>query len=265
MRKALSQFALPIFCAVMLSALLPSGCRLDSEEREVIYQISTIDALMEGVYDGEVTFDELKKHGDFAIGTFNALDGEMIGLYGKFYQIKVDGKAYPAAGTMKTPFAVVTFFDADKTVKTATGDDFERLKTAVDDAMPTKNIFYAVKVEGTFKYMKVRSVPRQERPYRKLVEVVKDQAIYEYDDIEGTVVGFWCPDYAKGVNVPGYHFHFISKDGTVGGHVLDCTLGETIAGIDCTSGFFMALPDGGDFFETDLSGGKKTDLEKVEK
>lgn len=265
MKKALLRTATPIFYAALLLALLPSGCRLDSEERDVLYQVSTIDALMEGVYDGDVTFDKLRRHGDFAIGTFNALDGEMIGVYGQFYQIKVDGKAYPVAGTMKAPFAVVTFFDADKTVKTAPGDDLERLELAVDETMPTKNIFYAVKVEGTFKHMKVRSVPRQERPYRKLVEVVKDQAVYEYDDIEGTVVGFWCPDYAKGVNVPGYHFHFISKDGTVGGHILDCTLGDTIAGIDYTSGFFMVLPERGDFFETDLGGGKKGDLDSVEK
>jgi acetolactate decarboxylase len=261
MRKA---FTL-IFCTALLIAVSIAGCTPAPADRDVLYQVSTIDALMEGVYDGEVTFDELAKHGDFALGTFNALDGEMIGLYGNFYQIKVDGKAYPAAGDMKTPFAVVTFFDSDRTVKLTPGDDFERLKLTVDDAMPTKNIFYAVKVEGTFKYIKVRSVPKQERPYRKLVEVVKDQAVFEYYDIEGTVVGFWCPDYAKGVNVPGYHFHFISKDGTVGGHILDCTLGETIAGIDCTSRFFMALPGGGDFFETDLGGGKKGDLDSVEK
>ncbi len=265
MRKTFLKSVTPIFCTVLFLVVVISGCNLFSGDRDVLYQVSTIDALMEGVYDGEVTFDELKKHGDFALGTFNALDGEMIGMSGEFYQIKVDGNAYPAAGTMKTPFAVVTFFDADETVKLIPGSDFEQLKMAVDNAMPTRNIFYAVKVEGTFQYMKVRSVPRQERPYRKLVEVIKDQAIYEYDDIEGTVVGFWCPEYAKGVNVSGYHFHFISKDKTVGGHILDCTLGETVAGIDYTSRFFMTIPEKGEFFGTDLGGGKKTDLDSVEK
>lgn len=265
MKKILSKSVLPIFCAALLLAISISGCTGALGDRDVLYQVSTINALLDGVYDGEVTFDELKKHGDFAIGTFNALDGEMIGLAGEFYQIKVDGKVYPAAGSMKTPFAVVTFFDADTTVKLIPGSDFEELKMSIDGSMPTKNIFYAVKVVGTFQYMKVRSVPKQERPYPKLVDAIAHQAIYEYNDIEGTVVGFWCPDYAKGVNVSGYHFHFISKDGAVGGHILDCTLGDTTAEIDYTNEFFMTLPSEGEFFESELGAEKKMELEKVEK
>jgi acetolactate decarboxylase len=136
---------------------------------------------------------------------------------------------------------------------------------SIDESMPTENIFYAVKVEGTFQYMKVRSVPKQERPYPKLVDVVKEQAIYEYSDIEGTVVGFWCPEYAKGVNVPGYHFHFISKDGTVGGHILDCVLDKTMAEIDYTNEFDMVLPSTDDFYHYNLGLDKKKELEKVEK
>lgn len=81
--------------------------------RETLFQISTIDALMNGVYDGVTTIGELKNYGDFGIGTFEALDGEMAVVDGKVYQIKADGVAYPAADSVETPFAAVTFFDTD--------------------------------------------------------------------------------------------------------------------------------------------------------
>ena len=56
---------------------------------------------------------ELKKHGDFGIGTFDALDGEMIVLDGVVYQAKADGHIYQAADNLTTPFATVTYFDSD--------------------------------------------------------------------------------------------------------------------------------------------------------
>lgn len=67
-----------------------------------LFQASTINALVEGINEGDTTVKELKKHGDFGIGTFDDLDGEMIELDGKFYQIKSDGHAYPVKDSMKT-------------------------------------------------------------------------------------------------------------------------------------------------------------------
>ena len=63
-------------------------------DREVLVQTSTIDALLDGVYDGELTYAELSRYGDFGIGTFEGLDGEMIAFDGAIWQVKSDGKAY---------------------------------------------------------------------------------------------------------------------------------------------------------------------------
>lgn len=52
-----------------------------------IFQLSTINALLEGVFDGNMSYGQLKQHGDFGIGTFNGLDGEMIAFdaaFGRF-------------------------------------------------------------------------------------------------------------------------------------------------------------------------------------
>ena len=235
-------------------------------QRETLTQISTIGALLDGVYDGVVTFGTLRQYGDFGIGTFEGLDGEMVGFEGSFYQVKADGIAYPVSDCMETPFACVTFFDADHQKTLPEGIDYEQLQESLDELLPTDNIFYAIRIDGTFSYMKTRSVPGQEKPYPPLVEVTKNQPTFEFKGVEGTIAGFRCPAYVSTVNVPGYHLHFLTKDKDAGGHVLNFTVSEAVAYIDYTSEFLMILPgEGSDFYELDLTQGKQEELEKAEK
>lgn len=246
-------------------AVAVCGCSHLQKDRDVLFQTSTINALLEGIYDGETTYGELKQHGDFGLGTFNGLDGEMVGLDGKFYQVKADGIAYPVSDSAKTPFAVVTFFKTDKTVLLEKAEDYSQLKQYLDYSLPTKNIFYAIKIEGVFKYIKTRSVPGQTKPYPPLVEVTKNQPIFEFHDVKGTIVGFRCPVYVKGINVPGYHLHFITKNKKAGGHILECQMRNVNIEVDYASKFFMVLPEHSEFYKVDLSKEKQTELEKVEK
>ena len=240
------------------------GCGGSQRDDDTLFQISTINALLIGEYEGAMTFGELKKHGTFGLGTFDALDGEMIGLEGQFYQIKTDGVAYPVPDSMTAPFAVVTVFEADKTVSSQNGMDYAALKSYLDERLPDKSIFYAVKIEGVFPYIKTRSVPKQQAPYPPLVEVVKEQTIFEFHDIEGTIVGFRCPDSVKGgVNVPGYHLHFITVDRKAGGHLLACQLQDATIAIDYTSEFYMVLPQHAGA-KSDLSKDRSEELKKVE-
>ena len=176
-------------------------------DQDVFYQISTINALLKGVYDGDTTFEELRTKGNFGIGTFNGLDGEMIVVDGEFYQIKVDGLVYPINDSMQTPFAVVTFFESDEMILTDKELTHTQLMHYLDNVLPTKNIFYAITITGDFKSVKVRSVPRQSEPYPLLVEAIKNQSIFDLQTVEGTIVGFRTPEYMEGINVPGYHFH----------------------------------------------------------
>jgi len=235
-------------------------------ERETLVQISTIDALLTGVYDGVVTVETLKGYGDFGIGTFEALDGEMMGFDGDFYQVRADGIAYPVPDSMETPFASVTFFDSDCEAQLPEGMDYGQLEQFLDSMLPTGNIFYAVKIEGSFSFMKTRSVPRQSKPYPPLVEVTQNQPIFELSDVEGTMVGFICPSYVSGVNMPGYHLHFLTKAKDAGGHVLEFKTEEAVVTVDYTSDFLMILPgEDSDFYRIDLTQDKQEELEKVEK
>jgi len=229
-----------------------------------IFQTSTIDALIAGVYDGDFTFGELRAKGDFGLGTFNHLDGEMIGLDGIFYQVKSDGSVHIVPDSMKTPFSAVTFFKSDKVETIDKPLSCKELKEHLVSIFPTKNISYGIKVTGDFSYIKVRSVPEQEKPYPPLTQVVKEESKFEYENVKGTIVGFWLPGYLKNVNVVGFHFHFVSTDQKAGGHVLECNLGNSIVEIDYIRGIEISLPDTQAFNKADLENIESEDVKDVE-
>ena len=156
-----------------LAAAIFAGCAAAPDTHDVIYQTSTINALLEGAYDGDVSVAELKARGDFGLGTFNALDGEMVALDGKFWQVRSDGRAREADETMKTPFAAVTTFAADRTGAVKGVGSLTDLTRQLDALVESKNLPWAVRVHATFSYVKTRSVPPQRRPYPKLVEVAE--------------------------------------------------------------------------------------------
>jgi len=237
---------------------------IGQESNDAIFQTSIVDAIFQGDYDGNFTFGELKEKGDFGLGTFNNLDGEMIGLGGTFYQVRSDGSVHIATDTMKTPFAVVTFFESDNSETIDQSITCEEFKEYIFSLFPTQNIFYGIKVKGDFSYIKARSVPKQKKPYPPLTEVAKDEAIFEFNNIKGTIVGFWLPEYLKDINITGFHFHFISEDKKSAGHVLECNLKNVQLEIDYIRDFNISLPDTKSFNTVNINTIKSDDVKKVE-
>lgn len=236
----------------------------DVTNKDLLFQTSTINFLLDGVFDGDMTFGELKKNGDFGLGTFNNLDGEMIELDGNIYQIRSDGIAYTVNDSMMTPFSAVTFFELDKKYSVNRSMNYSETIKYLDEMLPTKNIIYAIRISGTFEYIKTRSVPKQSKPYPKLVEVTKTQSTFEFHNTTGTIVGFRIPDYMSGINVPGYHFHFLTDDKKAGGHVLAWQIANVSFDVDYTYDFAMELPENEDIYKLDSSN-KTAELAEVEK
>ncbi|MDD4874540.1 MAG: acetolactate decarboxylase [Dehalococcoidales bacterium] len=256
-----------ILICVLISAL--AGCSSDAGnpviERETLTQVSTIGALMEGLYDGVITVGELKEYGDFGIGTFEGLDGEMVVLDGKCYQVKDGGIAYLVDDSLGVPFADVTYFDNDYSEKIAEGFTYEQVKTRLNEVFPTQNIFYAIKIEGTFTYMQTRSVPAQEKPYPSLTAVTANQVVFDFTEVTGSIVGFYCPKYVDGVGVAGFHLHFLTDSLDAGGHILNFTVKDATVNIDYTSEFYLILPGkGSDFYDTDFSDQYSDEIEEAE-
>ncbi len=253
-----------LIIAAIIASIFLATASAEDYANDILFQASTISALMDGVFDGTMTLKDLREHGDFGLGTFDRLDGEMVELDGHFYQVKADGISYSVDDSMQTPFAEVTFFEPDETLHLNGTSNLTMLQKYVESRLPTKNVFYAIRIDGSFDYVKTRSVPAQSKPYPTLTEALKGQKTFEFHNQSGTVVGFWCPNYINGVNVAGYHFHFLTANRTAGGHLLDIKLENASIKIDKTSGSFMELPDENDFYQANLTGDNQAALKKAE-
>ena len=131
--------------------------------------------------------------------------------------------------------------------------------------MEGPNLFYAVRVDGRFASVTTRSVPRQEKPYPSLADVAKTQPVFHLEDVTGTLAGFRFPDFARGLNVPGFHFHFLTEDRRAGGHVLDMVLAEGELAIDASARFHLELPTDPTFLHADLGHDRGDALDRAER
>lgn len=253
-----------LFLACLSSCVNEASANKNVPDKDVLFQYSTISALQAGLFDGQISIGELKKSGDFGIGTFNSLDGEMVAFENEFMQIKSDGKLYQVEDSLKSPFAVVTFFKPDIDTTFSDISDFSQLSSRLDSIIPSNNIFYAFAIKGDFASIKVRSVPKQEKPYRTLVEVIANQPVFEYKNISGTLIGFRMPGFADGFNVPLYHLHFIDKEKKVGGHLLAFEKFSGDISIDFIHKITLSLPNTTEFEKINLNRDKE-EIYKVEK
>lgn len=197
-------------------------------QRHTIFQNSLMTALLDGIYDGELTIGDILSKGNFGLGTFDALDGEMLILDGVCHQLTSDGKARIADLDQRTPFTVVTNFVPRIRVDAPRGMRRAELSEFVDSLEPSRNYFYAVRITGRFADVVTRTVAKQERPYRPMSEAVGDDTEHHFTNISGTIGGFRTPTYAKGIGIPGCHVHFLDSAHEKGGHVLDYTIDEAI-------------------------------------
>ncbi len=259
---------LPCFLACAIFCLC-SACTLESLlyprriGKSTLTQYSTIDALSQGVYDGNLSLDQLLHYGDFGLGTFNGLDGEMIVLEGTVYRIAYDGAVSVMDKRHKTPFAAVTHFSADAAINVPPGQDYAGLQQFLTRQLPSLNLCYAIRVDGLFPWVKVRSVARQNRPYPPLSEAVAQQSVFECETIQGTLVGYYVAYYGDHLNVPGFHFHFISEDRADGGHVLDLRTGACTAQLDSLCAITALMPSAAAFLQGDFH--REAAMDGVEK
>lgn len=229
-----------------------------------VFMASPINAIIEGLYQTPMTLAELKENGNFGIGTFNDLNGELVLLDGVAYQLDVNGHATLVSDKEKTPFAAVCFFkpfSVEEIVGTLDNAAFNQL---LNCCLPSPNLLYAIKVIADFERVRTRSVPKTEN-YTPLVEATAKQKESVWDDVSGTLVGFYTPDFIPSVNVPGYHFHFMTKDLKRGGHLLDCQIRGGQLAIQICTRLKLNMPLTLDYLNADFKRDARSDLEKAER
>lgn len=252
------------FLAVLVVVLSVSQAFAAGDE---LFQTALLQSLMQGEYDGVITVKELKSYGDTGIGTFQGVNGELIMSGGKVYQALWDGSVKIASDDETVPFANVTFFDADISKDGVTAENFNALAEIMTSITREhgRNQFYMAKVKGLMPHILVRSELKQNEPYKPLNDALKtDQREFEYKDIRGTIVALYCPSYMRGLNSAGWHLHFVSEDGTKGGHVLNVSTKDCLLEMDIISEFNMIVPNRKTFNDKDLSVNMQKEIQQVE-
>ena len=214
-----------------------------------VYLSAPVSALMKGLYEEDTTIANIKKHGDFGLGTFNDLNGEMVMLDGRAYQLETDGLAHSVDDAAQMPFACVTFFHPTTVEDIEQDLDDAGFRNLLERLILSKNMFYAIRIDGCFSYLKVWSIHKQEN-YRPIAEVRPTP--FDFQDIEGTLVGFYTPRFIGSLSMPGHHLHFLSADRRHGGHLFQCRLKKARIAIQFVPELKLNLPMTLDYLTTDL-------------
>jgi len=227
----------------MVTAATIENAEARHRHRGTLVQFGTLDQLNRGVLDGPATARDVGRSGDFGVGTYNALDGEMMVLDGVVYRFTSDGVLRVAQRNDLVPFAAVTNFQPDTHFAIQSPlANYDAVRTFVTNAVPDQNRMYALKVHGSFASIKTRAPRRQSIPYPPLGEAVKTQVEFTNTNLRGTLVGFRLPTYLGTANATGYHFHFVSDNHRVGGHVLEVSVDWATVEVEALDHLEMTAP-----------------------
>ena len=231
--------------------------------RHSLFQVSTSNALVQGVFGGVITVAELGKHGDFGLGTFAGLDGELIMIDGECLRATAGGVVSRAEDDREVPFAVITWFTPDILERIDADATLDQVTAILDGLRPSENLFAGIRVDGMFSALMLRAACPA-APGEDLVKATRHQSEFQASDVPGTLVGFWSPLYTRAVNIPGYHFHFISSDRSIGGHVLDLKAASLQIELHLESDLHLAIPETAEFLTADLAGEHQAALDEAE-
>ena len=263
-----------LFFALMMFVFL-LGCNQQSSTNQItqtnntdtLFQVSTLQALMQGYYYPVSTVGKLKENGNFGIGCFEAVNGELIMVDGVVYQAIHDSSILVPDNNVTIPYATVTFFNNDINIDLENISSIDSLKEHLDKIVNENgnNVFYFVRIDGSFDTLYYRSEYAQKEPYKPLAKAMEtDQTFFNKENETGTIVGLYCPDFMDKLNSSGWHFHFITADKKNGGHLLNVSAKKMSVLLDKKTTFKMILPEEEKFQQFKLSKDMSKDMHEVE-
>ncbi|WP_395684748.1 acetolactate decarboxylase [Aestuariivirga sp.] len=237
---------------------------MQNKTRPPVFITAPLAALVEGIYRADTTIGQLRNKGNLGIGTFNDLDGELVLLDGRVYCLRPQGEAEIIPDTVNTPFALAVEFTGDTVDRLDSPLPEDRFEHALLDLLPSTNLMYAFRIDGSFDRVRARSVPKQSN-YLPLAEIAKLQTVFEFSDVQGTIVGFYTPGFLSGVHLAGLHLHFITADRLRGGHLLSAAPRDISVAVQHAPGIELGLPMTFDFLTMERKRDMEADLNVVER
>ena len=237
-------------------------------ENAKMFQVATLQALALGYTKSVITVEELLRHGNIGLGTFEGVDGEMIVLDGHCYRATADGSVFEAQHDKGVPFCAVSFLQNDDPFEIENIKDINALKTYLDILIDERfelNSMHVVRIDAHFGEVMARSETGKSSRHVELKNLLENnQQDFFFSDIEGTMVCVYFPDYMDGINAPGWHLHFVSGDRKFGGHVFNVNFEKASAVINKISSIEIKLPDEPEFDTYALKEASGSDIKKVE-
>ena len=211
-----------------------------------MYQVSTLQALALGYSRAVINVEELLQEGDTGLGTFEDVNGEMIVMEGQCFRADQNGNVTVVSPETGVPFGAVARLYGEQQFPLVNKSDITSVRTELTRKIEERfglNSMQVVKIDGVFDKVDARS----EAPYRShhvtLKEVLSQtQKAFLFENIRGSLVGVYFPDYMDGINIPGWHLHFLSEDRSKGGHVFDVSIREGVAKVDKITNIYINLP-----------------------
>jgi acetolactate decarboxylase len=261
----------PTIFATVATCWLAVGCAAHTRSPApelrppILYQYSVIDALLAGVFDGGLTVEALRRHGDFGIGAFNALDGEMVLVDGVSYRIRFDGSVHTVPDSERMPIGFVTWFRPTRTFTLTRASSLGEVQADLARQLRA-NRPYAIELRGRFTRVRARAPEPATPPYPELnAHLAGHQHEFPLVSTEGVAVGFLLPAYLAHVNVTGLHLHYLASDHRSGGHILDLEIDGpvTVRALELT-GVDIELSDDPAFDRADLTRDRQRELRQIE-
>ena len=212
-----------------------------------MFQVSTLQALMLGYSQSVVTVSELLEHGDTGLGTFEDVDGEMILLDGTCYRATETGAVVIAEPDKGVPFSAVCTMQGSKTFDLGTFQSVDALKSQLNlmiDEGFGLNSMHVARIDGEFAFVDARSESAYRSMHVTLKEVLaQTQKAFCFENIKGSLICVYFPDYMDRINAAGWHLHFVSDDRKLGGHVFDISMIRGRGAMDKINTIELRLPD----------------------
>lgn len=118
----------------------------------------------------------------------------------------------------------------------------EQLETQLLRLAPTCNYPYVLHFKGKFNNLTIGSVPKQNKPYAPIEQVIEESLQINTGPIVAECVGFYAPEFMLPVKAKGLHLHCLSEDKAFGGHVLELDLNSAELHFEAISQFQIELP-----------------------
>lgn len=167
-----------------------------------------------------VPYGQILARGKTGLGTLGAGVGEAVGIDGEWWVVDESGDVHRLSPDDSTIFAATADFRPDNEGVDVSGTQCaSTLQTAIDDFIGDQYPEYSTDL---YWFLLLLEADLASIEWVDFAPSVAPEE--EADSLVGTLVGLRTPTYAESFGEAPYHWHFVSDNRKLVGHVQDCSI-----------------------------------------